>query len=169
MEDREFDGTSAAKAGPGLVFWIGLVVVIGATGYILTSSMASTVHYYEVNEAKNNAELIGELIRLRGTVVDGSHRIKEGTVDEHIFVLTAGQAQTTVTFKGAVPDQFRDGASVIASGVLLDSETFQADSMTAQCPSRYENEAPTAGGSEACDDGPTTTDGGAVCGEGPDS
>ena len=46
-------------------------------------------------------------------------------------------------FAGAVPDQFQVGASVIATGVLRDRETFDADTLTAQCPSRYEDEAPT--------------------------
>lgn len=130
----------------GMGFWIGLVVVLGAVGYIVTSSMASTVHYYEVNEAVADESLVGEDMRLRGTVVDGSIRLKEGTLDERIFLLAAGEASITVTFKGTVPDQFQDGANVIATGRMLDGRTFEADSMTAQCPSRYENEAPTAEG-----------------------
>ena len=106
--------------------------------------MANTVHYYEVNQAVADSSLIGETIRLRGTVVDGSHLIREGTVDQHVFILTAEEATITVTFQGAVPDQFQDGASVIAVGELTDQTTFEAASLTAQCPSRYEGEAPTA-------------------------
>lgn len=125
-------------------FWIGIVVVLGAVGFIVLSSMANTVHYYEVNQAVADSSLIGETIRLRGTVVDGSHLIREGTVDQHVFILTAEEATITVTFQGAVPDQFQDGASVIAVGELTDQTTFEAASLTAQCPSRYEGEAPTA-------------------------
>lgn len=140
-------GASSAprRASPG--FWIGLFVVLGATGYIVTSSMANTVHYYEVDEVTaESASLVGTTMRLRGVVVEGSHQIRQGSLDEHVFLLTAGDEQMTVLFAGALPDQFRDGASVIATGALTDAETFQADSMTAQCPSRYENEPPTTGG-----------------------
>jgi cytochrome c-type biogenesis protein CcmE len=128
----------------GLRFWIGLVVILLATGYIVTSSMANTTHYRDVHEVAGTTELLGEQMRLRGTVVDGSHRLREGTLDQHLFVLASEQSTMTVTFTGALPDQFEDGASVIATGELLDGTTFAADSLTAQCPSRYENEAPTA-------------------------
>ncbi len=138
----ETAGTPRDSAGPR--FWIGILIVLAATGYIVTSSMANTVHYREVPEVLGNLELVGETMRLRGTVVDDSHRIREGTLDEHIFLLIGEQSTITVMFQGAVPDQFQDGASVVATGELSDGETFVAESLTAQCPSRYENEAPTA-------------------------
>jgi cytochrome c-type biogenesis protein CcmE len=131
-------------ASPG--FWIGLVVVLFAVTYIVTSAMGSTVHYYEVDEVDGRSEFVGTTMRLRGIVLAGSHRIREGTLDEHIFILSAGQSTMTVLFAGAIPDQFQDGASVIATGVLRDMDTFDADTITAQCPSRYEEEAPTASG-----------------------
>jgi cytochrome c-type biogenesis protein CcmE len=133
-----------ATEGVSWKFWVGLVVLMGATGYIVTSSMGSTVHYYDVHQVVGNDELVGGTMRLRGLVVDGSHRVREGTLDEHLFLLGLEQQTVTVLFKGALPDQFQDGASVIATGVLVDGQTFEADAITAQCPSRYENEAPTA-------------------------
>lgn len=140
---------TAQKASTG--FWVGLLVVLGATGYIVTSSMANTVHYYDVHEAKAEPALVGQTIRLRGIVVDGSHQIRQGTLDEHIFILTAEQETITVLFKGALPDQFEDGASVIATGVLRDVDTFDAEALTAQCPSRYEADAPTAASNDDAD------------------
>ena len=141
MEQDEIQKSSRRVS---LRFWVGLTVVLVATGYIVTSSMANTVHYRDVPEVLGQAELIGETMRLRGHVVDGSHGIREGTLDQHIFRLVGGQSSITVLFTGAVPDQFQDGASIVATGELRDAETFVAESLTAQCPSRYENEAPTA-------------------------
>lgn len=134
------------KRGEGMSwsFLVGIAVVLLATGYVVTSAMGSTVHYYDVDQAVSNPALVGESMRLRGEVVSGSHRVRAGTLDEHLFILSLNQQQVTVMYTGALPDQFRDGASVIATGELVDGETFEADSITAQCPSRYEGEAPTA-------------------------
>ena len=128
-----------------LGFLVGLVVVVAVTGYIITSSMGSTVHYHEVSEVAAEPDLIGSTMRLRGAVVDGSHRVRTGTLDEHLFLLASEGSTITVLYQGAVPDQFEDGADVIATGVLVDAETFEADSLTTQCPSRYEAETPTSG------------------------
>lgn len=134
------------KGHTGAGFWVGLLIVLVATGYIVTSSMAESVHYYDVNEAIDDSALLGETMRLRGVVVEGSHYIRETSLDEHVFELTTEGEQIRVYFTGAVPDQFRDGANVIALGTLESSDSFIAESLTAQCPSRYEGEAPTSGG-----------------------
>ena len=142
----ETNGAERAEVGtrPSWAFWVGLVVLLLATGYIVTSSMSNTVHYYDVDEVAGRAEMVGQNMRLRGHVVEGSHRVREGTLDEHLFLLGLEQRSVTVLFTGALPDQFQDGASVIATGRLTDRETFAAESITAQCPSRYEEGAPTA-------------------------
>ncbi|MCA9562346.1 MAG: cytochrome c maturation protein CcmE [Myxococcales bacterium] len=124
--------------------WIGSAIVIGVLAYIVTSSMSNTVHYFDVHEARANPALVGETIRLRGTVVPGSHMVRHGELDEHLFILTAGDETVTVQFSGALPDQFQDRASIIATGELEDRNTFRAESLTAQCPSRYEAEPPGA-------------------------
>jgi cytochrome c-type biogenesis protein CcmE len=125
-------------------FWIGLIVLLGATGYVVTSSMSNTVHYYDVDQVVGQDELVGDTMRLRGLVVDDSHRVRQGSLDEHVFLLAHNQRAMTVLFKGALPDQFQDRASVVATGVMTAPDTFEAESLTAQCPSRYENAAPTA-------------------------
>ena len=150
MDDLREPTIDAPTGGePGRLsvgFVLGLVVVVAVTGYIITSSMRSTVHYHEVSEVAADSALIGSTMRMRGTVVAGSHRIREGTLDDHVFLLTSKGSTITVLYQGAVPDQFEGGADVIATGVLLDSQTFEADSLTTQCPSRYEAEAPTSVG-----------------------
>lgn len=141
-EQEESNERNPTRISIGFV--IGLAIVLAVTGYIVTSSMQDTVHYHEVDEVAADPSLVGATMRLRGTVVEDSHRVREGTLDEHVFLLRSEQSTITVLFQGAVPDQFAGGADVIATGVLLDNETFAADTITTQCPSRYEGEAPTA-------------------------
>ena len=124
------------------------MVVIATLGYIVSSSMANTVHYHEVHQVTDDADLLGKTMRLRGTVVEGSHRIRTGTLDEHVFLMSSEQETVTVLYTGALPDQFQGGADVIVTGALTSQDTFEAQSVTAQCPSRYDAEAPTAGGAD---------------------
>jgi cytochrome c-type biogenesis protein CcmE len=130
-------------------FWIGLLIIMGAAGFIVTSSMSNAVHFYNVDEAVGRSDLLGQPVRIRGTLVDGSHRVREGTLDEHIFILMSEQETVTVTYTGPLPDNFKDGASVIANGRMVSGDYLEADSITAQCPSRYENQGPTEGISQS--------------------
>ena len=146
--DETFTESSEREGRISLGFWVGLVVILGTTGYIVSSSMANTVHYHEVHQVTDDADLVGKTMRLRGKVVEHSHRVRTGTLDEHIFLMSSEQETITVLYTGALPDQFQGGADVIVVGSLASADTFEAESVTAQCPSRYEGEAPTAGGND---------------------
>lgn len=159
------DSTSRSAERPSWAFWIGLAVLLVATGYVITSSMKNTVHYYDVDQVVGDETKVGQAMRLRGLVVDGSHRVREGTLDEHLFLLGLNQRAMTVLFEGALPDQFQDRANVIATGVMTSPDTFEAESLTAQCPSRYENAAPTAQANDMLGGGESSGEGGGAAAE----
>jgi cytochrome c-type biogenesis protein CcmE len=52
------------------------------------------------------------------------------------FVVTDGDAQTPVTFRGIVPDLFREGSGVVAEG-RLQGGTFVAANILAKHDERY--------------------------------
>jgi cytochrome c-type biogenesis protein CcmE len=52
------------------------------------------------------------------------------------FVLTDGQAQTPVVYRGIVPDLFREGSGAVAEG-RLERGTFVADTILAKHDERY--------------------------------
>jgi cytochrome c-type biogenesis protein CcmE len=68
------------------------------------------------------------------------------TVD---FVMTEGGATLPVRYTGIVPDTFKDEAEVVVEGVLNpDKASFQAHTLLAKCPSKYEGLADTETGRE---------------------
>jgi cytochrome c-type biogenesis protein CcmE len=134
---------------PGWAFWVGIIVAAAAVFYVVTSAMGSTTHAYDVDQAVTDPTLVGENMRIRGFVVEGSHLVRQGTLDDHVFLLSLKEETITVRYRGALPDQFQDGARVLATGQLTDSDTFQAEVITAQCPSRYDNAAPTASSNDS--------------------
>ena len=52
------------------------------------------------------------------------------------FVLTDGKAETPVTYRGIVPDLFREGSGAVAEG-RMQHGTFVADQILAKHDERY--------------------------------
>lgn len=78
----------------------------------------------------------GKAMRLGGMVEEGS--IERGADGVSIrFVVTDGDARTPVTFRGIVPDLFREGSGVVAEGQLQPGGTFTAETILAKHDERY--------------------------------
>jgi cytochrome c-type biogenesis protein CcmE len=77
----------------------------------------------------------GRPFRLGGMVEAGSvQRGPDGVTIR--FRVTDGVAVTPVTYRGIVPDLFREGSGVVADGRIQDS-TFVADTILAKHDERY--------------------------------
>ncbi len=77
----------------------------------------------------------GKAMRLGGMVVPGSIR-RAGDGVTIGFSVTDGDARTPVTYRGIVPDLFREGSGVVAEGRMR-SGTFVADNILAKHDERY--------------------------------
>jgi len=77
----------------------------------------------------------GHAIRLGGMVQQGSIRHEPDGVTIR-FVITDGKATTPVSFRGIVPDLFREGSGAVAEG-RLERGTFVADTILAKHDERY--------------------------------
>ena len=77
----------------------------------------------------------GRPMRLGGMVQQGSVRHDPDGVTIR-FVLTDGKATTPVSFRGIVPDLFREGSGAVAEG-RLEGGTFVADTILAKHDERY--------------------------------
>ena len=77
----------------------------------------------------------GQPIRLGGMVEKGSvQREADGVTIR--FVVTDGKAATPVTYRGIVPDLFREGSGAVAEG-RLQRGVFAADTILAKHDERY--------------------------------
>jgi cytochrome c-type biogenesis protein CcmE len=77
----------------------------------------------------------GQAMRLGGMVKQGSiSRAADGVTIR--FAVTDGKAQTSVVFRGIVPDLFREGSGAVAEG-RLQRGTFVADTILAKHDERY--------------------------------
>lgn len=149
LDDLESEPESRARRNrrSNVGFVVAFVVTGIAASFIAMSSFDDQVYFYTVSEASAKASEIGdEEFRIKGNVVRGSHMLKAGTLDEHVFQLVDSDKVVTVWFKGPLPDTFTDEAEVVALGHLNEQGTFEAEEVVAKCPSRYDAKAPTGGG-----------------------
>jgi cytochrome c-type biogenesis protein CcmE len=95
------------------------------------------VYYLTLEELSLTPPRVGDGVRLAGWVKDGS--ISGSMVEGRIaFVMTDGNREMPVSYSGQVPDTFEEGAEVIVEGIFRGQPVFEAATMLAKCPSKYE-------------------------------
>ena len=119
-------------------FVIAALIVVAAVGALIYIGVrGSSVYYMTLAELRAQADTAyGDKIRLGATVVDGS--IQSGADGVTRFVVTDGTNTLPVSYRGSLPDTFENGADVVLQGRLTPSGTFEASSLLAKCPSKYE-------------------------------
>jgi len=124
----------------GIKILIGAVVIGIALGALLWVGISkSTVYYFSVTELRAKGPAVD--VRVSGQLVAGSVK-GLGTTDISFSIHDRDHTGeiVSVTYRGAVPDSFRDqpGTEVVAQGDYLAGGTFQASTLIAKCPSKYQ-------------------------------
>lgn len=122
---------------------IGILLVASATGFLVYKATGENLTYYrEVDELLAATDIpAGEKIRLSGDVVAGSVvRSDESRAIRFEVTETGGDgsARIPVAYAGTVPDIFKPGIQVVVEGRMDGSGTFQAETLLAKCPSKYQ-------------------------------
>ena len=120
-----------------------LVLVVLATAAMIAAALLgiwgareqAAYFYTPADIAAGKAEA-GKAVRLGGMVERGSiKRHPDGvTID---FVVEDSGARTKVTYRGIVPDLFKEGSGVVAEGRLRPDGTFAAANILAKHDERY--------------------------------
>ncbi len=110
-----------------------------AAGLILYALRDTIVFFYtpsEVAEKLSENKLSpGARLRLGGLVAKGSVKLQQD--GEIHFVITDTARNIPVSFKGILPDLFREGQGVVAEGRLQPDGTFLADTVLAKHDEKY--------------------------------
>jgi cytochrome c-type biogenesis protein CcmE len=117
--------------GGGILLCVAFLVVVG------TGLPGGLVYYLTVTELLQSPDRMQGGFRVNGTVAAGSV-VRSGTGGELGFVLTDGTSSMPVHYRGAVPDAFAEGGEVVVDGRLGENGTFEAHTLIAKCPSKYE-------------------------------
>ncbi len=117
--------------GAGILLSVAFLVVVGMG---LPGGM---VYYLTVSELLQTPDRLQGGFRVNGTVAAGSVLRSTGG-GELSFALTDGPNELPVHYSGAVPDAFTEGGEVVVEGRLGTDGTFEAHTLIAKCPSKYE-------------------------------
>ena len=129
-------------------FFIGVLVIVGAVGYLIYTGIRETSTYYLTIEEflPKREALANEGVRVAGRVQAGSIRwdpkdlrlsfvlgpFKDGASDQ--------PAGVPVHYQGILPDMFAEGRDVIVEGRYGAESALAAKTIMTSCPSKYEPE-----------------------------
>ena len=120
-------------------FVAGVLVVIAAIGILVGVSIQGNMAYFvEVDDylARDPQEL-ERRFRIRGNVVPGTIQKEPGKLGA-VFAMAGSDSRMTVRYGKELPDTFKDMAEVVVEGAMGSGGVFEAHSLNAKCPSKYE-------------------------------
>ena len=122
-----------------LSFLLAGIAILGAVLYLVYANTQTTaVYYMTVPEVKHCTTCATQSVRVAGYVQAGS--IKRDNQTQSIsFVIEDSQQTLPVVYGGVVPDIFRAGVQVVVEGHYLAKEPFQAQTLLAKCPSKFQS------------------------------
>jgi cytochrome c-type biogenesis protein CcmE len=114
---------------------LALLLVGGATALVLAALQDSIAFFVTPSQLAQGQVEPGRRLRIGGLVEAGSiERQPDGSVR---FRITDTAAQVTVTYRGVLPDLFREGQGVVALGTLAADGSFAASEVLAKHDERY--------------------------------
>ncbi|MEO6225080.1 MAG: cytochrome c maturation protein CcmE [Sphingomicrobium sp.] len=119
-----------------------LVLVAAAAAALLAAVLlamwglrSQASYFYTPADIAAGHANVGAIVRLGGMVERGSiRRLPDGVTIR--FIMTDGRASSPVTYRGIVPDLFREGSGAVAEG-RFERGTFVADTILAKHDERY--------------------------------
>jgi cytochrome c-type biogenesis protein CcmE len=143
-EDVAGDRAPKSRPWTGPITAVGLAMGAGAiAALVLTGMQDKAIYSKPVDELlSQRAKFVGRPVRAEGNLVHGS-LTKRDQPCEYRFTIAKNAAEMPVRFaQCVVPDTFRDvpdiDVGVTVEGELATDGSFEATSVLAKCPSKYE-------------------------------
>ncbi|HTV45649.1 MAG TPA: cytochrome c maturation protein CcmE [Stellaceae bacterium] len=114
---------------------LGMAALGGATALVLTAFSSNLVFFYSPSDLKTRVVMPDTRVRIGGLVEDGS--VTRGAGGRVSFRITDGKADIRVSYRGILPDLFRQGQGVVAEGELEPDGSFAASTVLAKHDARY--------------------------------
>ncbi|MEM8572467.1 MAG: cytochrome c maturation protein CcmE [Pseudomonadota bacterium] len=113
---------------------IGAVLLAAATGLIGYGLRDGIEFFRSPSDIVSDPPEPGERFRIGGLVAEGS--LIRGEAEQVRFIVTDGGAEASVVFSGILPDLFREGQGVVATG-QMENGVFVANEVLARHDETY--------------------------------
>ncbi|MBI3287303.1 MAG: cytochrome c maturation protein CcmE [Chloroflexi bacterium] len=121
-------------------FVVGGAIILAAFAYLLfTATSSSLVFYHTIDEVIAQGIPVGERIRVAGAIDKDSIEwdAERDTLAFTLFNPDNPSQRIFIIYRGLVPDTFWTSPHVIMEGEYTPGQSFVADAMSVQCPSKY--------------------------------
>ena len=113
-----------------------MFILTGAAAMVLGALQSEITYFYSPTELTANKAPAGRSIRLGGLVEEGSvKRLDDGITT--VFRVTDLANSVSVTYRGLLPDLFREGQGVVTEGSLGADGAFVAREVLAKHDENY--------------------------------
>jgi cytochrome c-type biogenesis protein CcmE len=114
----------------------GAVAVLAVAAALVLNALRDSIVFFSTPSMAAEKHIPpGKRFRLGGMVAQGS--LVRGDNLAVSFSVTDGQATLPVTYKGILPDLFREGQGVVSEGAIDASGVFRADTVLAKHDETY--------------------------------
>lgn len=111
------------------------VVLAFAAALVLYALSDKIVFFYSPSDLKSQSVTLGTRVRIGGLVDTGS--VVRGENLQVSFRVSDGNETISVSYRGLLPDLFREGQGVVAEGVLSQQGMVVADTVLAKHDENY--------------------------------
>ena len=115
---------------------IGLATLVVGAALVLRALRSNLTFFFSPTELAAGAAPAGRSFRLGGLVEEGSLKREHDGLTVH-FVVTDRQKNVNVTYKGILPDLFKEGQGIVALGKVRNDGVFVADEVLAKHDENY--------------------------------
>ena len=115
---------------------LALTAVLGAVLLAMWGLKDRAAYFYTPADVVAGRAGAGKAMRLGGMVERGSVKREADGVTTR-FIVEDDDGRVPVTYRGILPDLFREGSGVVAEGRLAADRSFVADSILAKHDERY--------------------------------
>ena len=114
----------------------GIAIVAAAAGLVLFALKDNVSLYFTPTQVFNKEAPLGHSFRIGGLVEVGSVKREGDGLTVH-FSITDTAKNMPVTYKGILPDLFKEGKGVVAQGKLHEDNVFYAEEVLAKHDENY--------------------------------
>jgi cytochrome c-type biogenesis protein CcmE len=108
-----------------------------ATALAVSAFRNNVTGYFVPGDVAAGKVRPGEPFKIGGMVVKGSVQREPGSLEVHFTVTDGDEHNVPVRYTGVLPDLFREGTGVVASGQLRADGTFMAQEVLAKHDEKY--------------------------------
>ena len=115
---------------------LAVLAVLGAVLLAMWGLKDRAAYFYTPSDVVAGKAAPNKAMRLGGMVERGSVQ-RDGDGVTTRFLVEDGEARVLVTYRGILPDLFREGSGVVAEGKLAPDRSFIADNILPKHDERY--------------------------------